>query len=200
MSHRAAGRWGRILGPFLLALAATPAAHASAGGPPLTDTWLGLPRWLWLTFNLIIFWGALIYYAGPPLRRFLTQRSERISTELDEARQQRVEAEQMASTLEGKLDQLRAEMDELIERGAASAERERQEILERAELDKERLLEQTRDEITHRVAVAKQELRRDAAHLAAKLATDRLSAELGPEDRRRLFDESLVRFDRESAS
>ena len=172
-------------------------ALAAASGPGLTETWMGLPRWFWLSVNLLVFWGGLLYLLGPPIRRFLNQRSERIAQELQTARQQRDEAQSMQATLEKRVAELEAEMKEMLERGEESARHERDEVVRQAEIEKDRILEQARGEIDNRVHLAKQDLQSHAAQLAVTLAGDKIKGALNESDHDRLFDEALARLDQQ---
>lgn len=170
----------------------------AAAGPSLSDTWLGIPRWVWLTVNLFIFWGLIFRFAGPPIKRYLDQRAETIASDLAEARRQRAEVVQLHDSLDAKIEEIRGEMEEMVRRSEEAAERDREEILAQAERDRERLLQQTRDEVEHRVTQARHELRREAAALATRLAAERIEREIGDGDRRRLFDVSLQKLEGES--
>lgn len=180
---------------FLLCL--SPSVVQAAHAPP--EHWLGLPIWVWGWANLVVFWGALIYFAGPALRSFLERRREGIRADLHNARRQRSEAEEMRAGLEQRVEELKGEMDRLIERGEQEGNREREEILEQARRECERVVEQTRDEIDNRVARARVELSQLTTRLAASIAERRISEQLTAEDRRRIFERNLDRL-REEAS
>ena len=151
---------------LVLALVASPAL-AAGGGPPLTATWLGLPRWVWATLNLVVFWGVLLRIVLPMVRNYLDARGKSIREELELARRQRAEAE---------------------------GQRERERILEQAALDRDKIVQQTGDEITIRLSQAKTELVELTARLAAELAEAEVKRRITPEDRRRIFETSLTRL------
>ncbi len=185
---------------FIVALGLWLFAPALAwGSETAATTWLGLPRWVWAWANLAVFWGLLWRFAGPPLTAFLKNRRLAISSDLGRAQQQRTEAAEMTATLGGKIDELRAEMERLLERSEDEGRRERDQVLEQAEQERERLLAQTRAEIDNRVTRAKHELSRLTVDLAGELARERVRARLGPEDRSRIFERNLERL-RERAS
>ena len=161
------------------------------------DTFLGLPRWIWLWLNLLLFLGILGYFLVPTIKQFLETRAKEIESNLEKAGTQQDEARRMKADLSGQIDALRKEMDELVRRTEADAEREREEILAQAERERARLLEQTQQEIALRVTQARKELQRYAAELAAQLARERIEREVDPAELQRLFDESLARLERE---
>ena len=133
----------------------------------------------------------------PGIRQFLDGRTKEIASNLERARTQQEEARRMKQDLSGQIEALRREMDDLVKRTEADAEREREEILAQAERERERLLQQTQQEIELRTGLARKELQRYAAELAASLARERIEREVDPEKLERLFDESLARLESE---
>ena len=160
-------------------------------------TFLGLPRWMWLSTNLMLFLGILGYYVGPPLRNFLDARAQGIRDTLKRAQEQRQEAQEMKLSLESQIASLREEMDEALARAKGEGEKERQEILAQAESERRRLLLQTEEEVRLRIAQAQQQLAEYTAGLAAELARKKLEAAISADDLDRLFDENLGRLERE---
>jgi F-type H+-transporting ATPase subunit b len=186
-----------LVGAVLLAAVTLPAHASEEGGGHEPEVFLGLPRWIWLWANLLLFLGILGYFIVPGVRRFLESRSKEIASNLERARTQQEEARRMKQELSGQIEALRREMDDLVKRTEADAEREREEILAQAERERERLLQQTQQEIELRTGIARKELQRYAAELAATLARERIERETGPDQLERLFDESLGRLESE---
>lgn len=182
----------RVTAGVALLMVARPAA--AAADP--TATWLGLPAWIWMLANLILFFGALGYFLGPPIARYLEARGRRIEEELEEARERRAEAGSLQATLGEKIARLEEQIQEILARAEAEGRREHDAVLSQAEADQERLLTQARGEIDHRLAQARQELERYTAELAARLAREKLERDLGPADRKRLFRTNLARLER----
>lgn len=181
----------------MLALLAMPVLAAEEGG---AETWLGLPVSVWLWLNLILFWGAILYFLVPPVRSFLEQRRAEIHDSLVHAKEQRRDAQELKNSLEGRIDDLKREMNDLVKRAEQDGERERAAILAQAETERQRLVQQTEDEIELRMTQARQELTAHAAELASELARERLVSELSADERRRLFDEGLDRLSQENRS
>ena len=180
----------------LLAALLSPTLLASEGGEG-SDTFLGLPRWIWLWANLLLFLGVLGYFVVPPIRSFLETRAKGIREDLERSRQQRQDAENMKASLEGQIGELKQEMDEILTRAEADAHREREEILAQAELERERLLTRTQEEIRLRVDQAREELTAHTARIAADLARQQIQDEIEPSDLDRIFDDSVTRLERE---
>lgn len=185
------------LAAAVVVAAVLPARTAAAAADPFA-TWLGLPAWIWMLANLVIFFGVLGYYLGPPIARFLEARERRIHEELAEARERRTEAAELQTNLGAKVAALEAQIAEILKRAESEGHREHDAILEQAEREKERLLAQAQGEIDHRMAQARQELKDFTAELSARLAREQLEAELGPADRQRIFRRNLSRLEEAS--
>ena len=171
-----------------------PLLAAGAEGEP--ETFLGLPRWIWLWANLILFIGILYKFIGPAIQGFLVTRGKEIADNLTNAEEQRRDAQEMRASLETQIVELKAEMDQLLERAKAGGEQERERILAQAAVERQRVLAQTEEEIRMRIAQARNELTEFTAGLAADLARQRIQQEINPDDLRRLFDDNLERFER----
>jgi F-type H+-transporting ATPase subunit b len=182
-----------------IVLAALVAAPAHAAGAT-AETFLGLPTWLWMSINLVLFFGILGWLLVPPISRYLDSRGEKIQQDLAEARERRQEVANLQATLGAKVAELEAQMDEVRERAEAEGHREREEVLAQAERERERLIAQAGSEIDHRVAQARQELKDATAALAAQLAQEQIEGRLDETTRHRLFERNLVRLEREEAS
>lgn len=191
-------RWTSRLAAAAVVAAALAAARPAAAAADPFATWLGLPAWIWMLANLVIFFGALGYYLGPPIARFLEARGRRIHEELAEARERRTEAAELQNNLGAKVAALEAQIDEILERAESEGRREHDAILEQAERERERLLAQAQGEIDHRMNQARQELKDFTAALSAQLAREQLERELGPEERRRIFRRNLSRLEEAS--
>jgi F-type H+-transporting ATPase subunit b len=188
----------RLAGAAFFVLVSMPAlASEEGGGGHEAATFLGLPRWIWLWANLILFLGIIGWFVVPGIRQFLTSRSKEIQESLERARTQQEEARRMKAELSSQIETLRREMQDLVKRTEADAEKEREEILAQAERERERLLQQTQQEIELRTGQARKELQRYAAELSASLARERIEREVDGRKLDRLFDESLARLESE---
>jgi len=153
---------------------------------------LGLPRYVFSWFNMLVFFGGLGYLIGPTIIKALEARRTGIRDSLMTARRQRADAEEMRAGLAGELAALEAEVAEAAARAEREGEREAAEILALAERERQRLKEQTRAEIRSRTARARVDLAQHAARLATSLATARLEQEVDSAARRRILDRGLL--------
>jgi ATP synthase F0 subunit b len=180
-----------------LGAATLPETASAAGGG---GTFLGLPSWIWLTANLLLFLWILRRLIAPPLTRFLDARGEEIRRALRRAASEQQEARELRENLTAKLAALEHEVEEIRARAAREGEREKAEILAQAERERDRMLAQAREEIAFRVAQARHELAAHTAALAAQLAEERLERDLTPADRERVFQRNLTQLAEEARS
>lgn len=178
------------------AVFAAPEAHAAADP---SATWMGLPAWIWMLANLVLYFGLLAYFLGPPITRFLEARARRIEEDLAEAKERRAEASELQVGLGSKVAALEAQIEELRARAETEGQKEHEAIREQAVREKERMLAQAQTEIDHRMAQARQELKDYTAALAAQLAREQIERELGPAEKKAIFGRNLTRLEREAS-
>ena len=155
---------------------------------------LGLPLWLWQLANLVLFLGVLLYFVARPMAAMFRQRQLDVEKRLNEAKALREEAAQLGIQVKERMSRLDREITEIRARGHAEGEIEQAALAERADREVERVRKEAEQEISRRLAAAKQELRKTAADLTAGVARDLLSAQITDDDRRRLLDESVQRL------
>ncbi len=177
---------------WTLFLGAAAAFGADAAGHGESTTFLGLPRWVFSWFNMLVFFGGLGYLIWPKAAAALENRRVLIRDSLMTARRQRADAEELREGLTAQLAALEAEVAQAAERAEQQGEREAREIAALAEHERERMLEQTRAEIRSRAARARVELALHAARLATTLATARLEREVDAAARRRILERGLL--------
>ncbi|MCY3932675.1 MAG: F0F1 ATP synthase subunit B [Acidobacteria bacterium] len=157
-----------------------------------STTFLGLPRWVFSWFNMLVFFGGLGYLVGPMAMSALENRRDQIRDSLMTARRQRADAEELHAGLDDQLAALEAEVAQAAERARQEGERDAREIAALADRERERMLEQARAEIRNRAARARVELAQHAARLATSLAAERLEREVDSAARRRILDRGLL--------
>lgn len=170
------------------------AGTAAAFGADVGEAthFLGVPRWIFSWFNMLVFFGGLGYLIVPKVVAALENRRIQIRDSLMTARRQRADAEELREGLAGQLAALEAEVGEAVARAEREGEREAREIVALAERERERMMEQTRAEIRSRTARARVELAEHAARLATSLAAARLEREVDSAARRRILDRGLI--------
>ena len=144
--------------------------------------------------NFAILAGALVYFLRSPLAQYLRERSTQIRQDLIAAAQLRESASQQLQEIERRMQALPGELQALKKRGAEEVAAEEARIHQLADVERKRLLAQTKREIDLQVRAAQRDLLTLTADLAVKLAGDRIKASLSPDDQMRLVDRYLTQM------
>ncbi len=182
----------RAAGMAGLALVASPTLVAAAqegGGSPLFSINLGLAIWTWVLFLLTL--GVLAWKVFPFIAGGLEERNRKIQEAIDEARLGRTEAEALRDEQKALLNTARAEAQEMVDKGKATAESLRKEILAEARVQQEAMLEEARQEIRVERDQLVEEVRREAVEISIAVAEQLLRKHLDAEENQRLVREYL---------
>lgn len=190
-------RAGRFLFTLSVLLWTAPAWAAAAEGEA-AEKFLGLPVPLWKTINLLLLLGLLVKLMGKPFNEFFRNRKSQLNERLDRAIADREEALRLAGEMKARLDRLEGEIAEVRRRAVEEGEAEKSGQLAAAERDAEALRRSAAEEIDRRMEMARAELARAAADLAARQASELVARSIGPEDHRRLFDENVQKLGKAS--
>ncbi len=191
-------RAARVLLALAVCLTTAPLWAAVAGEGEAAEKFLGLPVTLWKAVNLLLILGLLVKLMGKPFNSFFRNRRTELNERLDRALADREEAVRLAAEMKARLDRLEGEIAEVRERAIAEGEAEKAAQLAAAEKDAEELRRGASEEIDRRMELARAELARAAADLAARQASELVAKTVGPEDHRRLFEESVGRLGKAS--
>lgn len=161
--------------------------EAHAGG--------GLQELLLHFLNLAIVVGALVYFAGKPIRDFFEARRSQIQTELKDAAELLAQAEARYGEWQRKLIDLERDSQVIRNEGRRHAEEEAATILAEAQAAAERIQSDAEAAVEHELRRAQAELRREAAELATEMAERILRERLVETDRERLMDEFITRVE-----
>ena len=175
---------------FLCLLWAAPAA-ASAGGD-------GESPWVefgWEIGNLALLIGTVVYFVRGPIQKFFVARREQIRENLGSAAEVLADAEARLTEWQNRMSELDAEIEKIRTTERRRAERERERILEEAELAAERIHRDAGTAVEREVRRAQEALRKEAAELALEMAENLLRERMGDEDEARLVSELIARVE-----
>jgi len=138
--------------------------------------------------NAAILFGTLFYFLRKPIAEYLTGRQSQVRQDLVAATDLRKTAAEHLEELDRRMRALPAEIEALTAQGAQEIAQEEARITQTAEVERQRLLEQTRREIDLQLRIAQRELVAHAADLAVGVATERIKKNITDEDQARLVD------------
>jgi F-type H+-transporting ATPase subunit b len=139
-------------------------------------------------FNFAVLVGALVYFLKGPIAAYLQSRSTQIRQDLVTAAEMRAAATAQLAEIDRQLQSLPAELDALKTRGDEDVHAEKARIAEAASAERARLIEQTRREIDTRLRIARRNLIEHAAELAVRVARERITRSITPDDQLRMLD------------
>jgi len=149
----------------------------------------GLIIWTIITFVMLLV--ILKQFAWKPILSALQQREEGVRQSIDRAEQARTEAERLLE--ENRLQLQRAEQEghRILAEHRALAEKLKEEIIEKANQQSRRMVDQARLEIERDKESALAELRGEVAHLAIQAAGKILDETLDEGKHRKIVDSYL---------
>jgi F-type H+-transporting ATPase subunit b len=166
----------------LLAMGA-PVAWASGGGEEHHEVRFGKAMiFQFINFGLLI--CLLLYVYRKNAAGSFEKRSLEIQTAMEEAANAKKAAEDKYMEYQTRVAQMDDEIGKILELAKGDAEKERESIVEEAKKQAEKIVQQGELTAKYEVELAKQELRKEAAELAAQMAADAVKEAATPEDQR----------------
>lgn len=136
--------------------------------------------------NFGIFLAIMSRLAWKPLKQFMSDRHDRIASDLDAAAKLRAEAEATLQQYETKLGGIDREIDTLLAQIRKEAEAEKARIMAAAEADAKRLRQEAERQIAAEIDRARRELRRGVIEAAIGAAEESLGKNIGADDQRKM--------------
>jgi F-type H+-transporting ATPase subunit b len=180
-----------LLQAFLFAQETTTGAEEEEGS--LIDVVPGLMVWTIITF-LIVLW-VLRRFAFGPIQRLIDQRRDRIREALDEADKARSEARELRELTAKEREEAKLEREQILEEARRQSQRLVEQAKERADADLKEQLEKNREELAAENARLREQIRRDVVELTLFAAEKVTGKVLDEKDQRRLIEETIEEAD-----
>lgn len=145
--------------------------------------------------NLALVFGVIAWYGREPIRRFLADRRQTISQDLEQAAKLLSDAELKYAEWERRMLGLDAELGEIRQQARERAEAERGHILADAAAAAERVRRDAEASLEQELRRARAELRAEAAELAVRLAGRLVQESMLPSDREKLLEEFVTKLE-----
>jgi F-type H+-transporting ATPase subunit b len=146
----------------------------------------GLIVWTIVTFILLVI--VLRVYAWKPLLAALQQREDHVRSSLERAEQARAEAERILEDNRKQLANAGAEAGRILAEGRALGEKLKNELLEQANKQSRKMIDQAKQEIDREKDSALEKLRSEVASLAIGAAEKILDETLDETRHRKIVD------------
>ncbi|MBB6447180.1 F0F1 ATP synthase subunit B [Bacillus benzoevorans] len=145
-------------------------------------------------FQLVMFLillALLKKFAWGPLMGIMKQREDHIANEINEAENNRVEAQKLLDEQRNLLKEARQEAQNLIENAKKQGDVQRDEIIKTARAESDRLKEQAKIEIEQQKENAVAAIREQVASLSVLIASKVIEKELNAKDQEKLINEYI---------
>ena len=150
-----------------IAMAAGSGGGEHAGGHAAGFDWGG---WALQMINFVIFVGIIVYFAKPAAKKFFKERREELVEELEEAERMREEAEARLEEYTAKLEALENKREEMLDEYHEQGEREKERLIEEAKDQIEKMRADAEMTIEQEVRKAVSDLEAEAVDLAVEIA------------------------------
>jgi len=154
-----------------------------------------IPIWSEVWVSLLSF-GVLFLLmwklALPPITNMLDERAETIKSSLEKAEETRIEAERLLNEYKEQLAEARLESNRVIEQGRKIAESMKDEIVAKANEEREAILARAREEIQGEKRIALAELQASVADLSVAVAGRIIGSTLSASDHAALIEKYVA--------
>jgi len=165
---------------------------ASEGFSGWTAPIWGVPMIAWQVVNILLVAGLFWYLLRRPAPKFFAGRAQEIQDLLEKAIHDKEDATARLKEVEAKMERLTDEVAAIETSAKQQAEADKQKVLLDAEVARERIRRETKDEIDRRMLDARRELKRYAADTAVEMAREALARGITESDEARLQERFLV--------
>jgi len=131
-------------------------------------------------------------FALPPITKMLDERAEKIKDSLEKAEETRVEAERLLDEYKVQLAEARQEANRVIEQGRKVADTMKDEIVAKANEERESMLVRAREEIQGEKRAAMAELQAQVADLSVAVAGRLIGTTLSADDHKALIEKVVA--------
>lgn len=149
----------------------------------------GLIVWTIVTFGLLLM--VLRMFAWKPLLEALSKREEHVRSSLERAEFAKQEAERILEENRKQLAKVESESSRILSEGRALGEKLKNEMIDQANQQSRRLIEQAKQEIERDKDAALSQLRGEVANLAIRAAEKILDETLDEAKQRKIVDAYL---------
>lgn len=146
---------------------------------------------LWYVFSFVIFLGLVLKFGWPAITSLLDERISQIKTDLEEAENLRVEAQEMLAQYQRKHRDAVKEAEEIINKAKQSAK----DYKKQAEADLDEIMQRREQQLTDRLKRMEQnamnEIQAHAADLSMNAARQIVIEKLDKKTNAKLVDEAI---------
>lgn len=148
---------------------------------------------LYKTYNLVLFCYILYVVAAPAVRDLFVERKKQIQRHIVEARAAKEQAEELLRSYEEKIRDLEQEKTRILARYQEEGALQRQIVIEEAQQEARRIIQQARDVMLNESKRTQLALREEIIAASLRLSEELLSQQYKKDDQKRAIGETLLR-------
>jgi F-type H+-transporting ATPase subunit b len=153
----------------------------------------GVKGLLYKTFNLVLFCYIVYRVAAPAVRNMFVERKKQIQKHIVEARAAKEQAEELLHTYQEKVKGFEQEKARILSRYKEEGALQRQIVIEEAQQEAKRIIQQTKDMMHNESKRAQLALREEVIAASLRLSEELLRQQYNKDDQKRAIEETLVR-------
>lgn len=177
------------VGPFLvLFLVFASLAYAAHGGEEGAHDGKQMYEFMWKTIDFVILVGLLYWMLAAKIKDFFSGRRSDIKESLENAAQQKAEAEAKYKEYSEKIEKASGEIDGIFEMIKAQGVAEKQKIIDEAEKVAKKIKEDSQMRTGQELKKASDQLRAEAVMLSVQMAEEIIKKNIAAQDQ-----ETIVR-------
>ncbi len=187
----------RLIGPLTLGILCFGLLVPATLGAAETATWRPTYDLVmrWLNFLILVF--IIVKFSRRPLANFLKGKQKKIGAEIEQIEKDKEELSQAAAAARQQLEESAQRLEKLKQRIVDRGEKKKLEIIAEAREEGRHVMDSARRKVEGTVLQAKTKIRAEMIDLAVAIALEKLPAEITTQDNEKLFEQFLVRADRE---
>ena len=144
-----------------------------------------------MLINFFVIVGVLSYFLFEPVGKFLNDRTDRIKTQIDHAKDQNMKANQLRQEYEEKLAVIEQEATEILRDARAKAKKNEQEIISQARAEAEEIKKRSRIEIGLEQERVKDEMKKEMIEVATMMASQFVAANMDDKKQNEMIDKII---------
>ena len=141
--------------------------------------------------NVMILFFALSYFLFNPVQKALKGRSDKIKSEIENAKKQESEAIALKEEYEKKLAETRTEVDTILEEARRNAKKTSENIVAEAKAEAQNIINRGNREVEQEKAKAVDDLKNQVINISTLLATKIVKENVNAKSEDKLFEETL---------
>lgn len=141
--------------------------------------------------NVLVLFALLSYLLFDPIRKVLSDRTERINKELTDADKKMKEAESLKLEYENKLKEVKSEVSKILDEAKKNANLLSDDIVAKAKDEAKAIVERGQKEIELEKEKAIDELKKEVVNISTLIATKLIKKNINEKDADIMFKETL---------